>query len=310
MDKWFTKYTQKLWAPDGVDGGGTVAPVTTTETPAATTTITETPAVATTEAAATVTTTTTETPAVEPATPVVEPNSVSKRIDQLTAEKYAAIRKEQQTADNLRLAQETIDQLRQATVTATTNADGTTTTAAPAQPQITTAQLREMARVEAENMSFNEKCNNTVISGKAKFQDFDAAITNLRNLSPIAAPNGSPIIPKTLLDAVFEASTAEGAPKADDIVYALGRDTAEADRIMQLSPIQQAVAIARFAAKVPVKQVPGTVRSSAPPPIKPTVGNGITVTDVRADDEKSIQMPIGDWMRQRQKDLEKKAAAR
>jgi hypothetical protein len=87
-------------------------------------------------------------------------------------------------------------------------------------------------------------------------------------------------------------------------MYTLGGDIAEADRILSMPPMAQAVALAQLAGTIkapePVKKI-----TSAPAPVTPKVGGGQGKNTPSLDDP---NMPVGDWIKLREKTLPKRAS--
>lgn len=238
-----------------------------------------------------------------PATPPApEPESAAaKRISALTAEKWAERRAREAAETQARVLQQQLaDALEQRPVAEPEPG------AATDEPRYTRAQVEEHARrlaqgygnAAAQNAEFTRQVNTEVVKGRAEYADFDTIVAQLQSLT-------GPDLPREIVDAALETGAAA------DVLYALGKDLSEADRILSLPPQRQAVAIARLADKVSAtkaaKPTPGASAaasvSAAPAPIAPKVGGVASVAIDLADET----VPIGDWIAARTKQLNGRA---
>lgn len=191
-----------------------------------------------------------------------------KRIDDLTREKWDERRARealQQERDNYRQA---LEKLR--------NPEGQPAAQADQQPKgMTQADfdkaVADRAAQLAQQRAFDESCNKVFEEGSKSFPDFQDALSNFKLLGGL---------PPVLIEAAIETDNAA------NVLYQLGKNPGEADRILRMSPTKMAVAVAKLASK-PAE--PLSV-SKAPPPIKPIAGNG----KVETDPEK---MPVEQWMK-------------
>lgn len=286
----FIKY-RPLLSPDTETGAGTE---TTTEEKVETT-ATEGTTEATTEE------TTAEPTAEGEAAP---PNAIAKRIDTLTAEKWDYRRKAEAAEGRAAAAETELAEMRRKATT-------TTETAGTDVPTVPASQVEARARALAESTVFGEKCSRLYDNAKKDFPDFDGPLDALKRVSPSVDNTGRPALTRDFIEAVFEAEQeSETGARAHDIMYALGKDTAAADRIMSMPPARQAVAIAKFASKVQPKTAPGSVRTGAPAPIVPRVGTGTTTADISPSDlDNADKLSTSEWMKAREKQLKQKASA-
>lgn len=231
-------------------------------------------------------------PAAETTPPT--PDRAQQRMNQLVAERWAERRRAEEAENRSRLLQEQLNQTREA-LQPQVDANGQ-----PVQP---TAQplrreapqdLQAMAQQIAANNEFNRTVADEVQKGRTSHQDFDQVAANLQRFGEL---------PRTFVEAAL--ATGKGA----DVMYHLGGDIAEADRILSLSPIQQAVALATLAQTIK-PQVARTV-TSAPNPVTPKVGSSRTTTTPTLEDE---NLSTEAWIALREKQLAaskgNKAAAR
>ena len=252
------------------------------------------------------TTTETKTPAVaETRTENMVPQS---RLDKATAEKWEERRAREEVANQLALAQETIKQLQTKTPESTT----VETRKTPVEKPLTAAELQALVNAQASEMEFNKACNASVAKGKTLYKDFDETLAGLRKISPFFDPKvGGPVLPKPLVEAALETGAAE------EILYALGKDSSEADRIMSLPPIKQAMEIAKFHSRLEAKkaaeaavvepgeegetpETPETPEaeniSRAPAPIRPAASRGTRPAFSIYDTKNTT---TADWIAQR-----------
>ena len=134
--------------------------------------------------------------------------------------------------------------------------------------------------------------------GKEKFLASTQSLASIRDTSSDAGQ-------KQYLD--FLAAIAE-VPEASKVVMVLGEDLEEATRIMELSPVQQGIALARVAGRE-IAQV-----SKAPKPITPIGARGASHVAIAASDkERGDSIPIDVWMERRKveaEDFNKRAGRR
>ena len=137
---------------------------------------------------------------------------------------------------------------------------------------------------QAEQLRFNEKCNELAQKGDAKYPDFTKVIADVN--TKLGTLN------RDFLEATFETDD------PIEVLYALGKDLNKANEILSLPPIKQAVAIARYADKLLAPKAKPTV-SKAPAPIEPVVGRG-GKAEPNLDDP---DLPMAEWMSLRKKQL-------
>lgn len=220
-----------------------------------------------------------------PATP--QPDPAQRRVNQLVAERWAERRRAEAAEQQSRLLQEQLNQTRQALqAQPQVDADGNPI-APPAQRQPPVQQPQDLqamaAQIAAQN-EFNKQVGDEVSRGRTIHQDFDQVAANLQRFGEL---------PRTFVEAAI--ATGKGA----DVMYHLGSDIAEADRILSMPPMQQAVALAQLAgglkAPEPVKKA-----TSAPAPITPKIGGGNGKNTPTLEDP---NMPVADWIKMRDKQL-------
>lgn len=223
--------------------------------------------------------------------PPKEPSLAERRIDRLTSEKWAERRRaaeaERRNAELERQVAEMNARLNPPPADIDPND--------PNAPRYTQRDLEEVSKQLAENhaqeLHFRSEIDTAATEAREQFKDFDSSVTNLTKFGPL---------PRTFLEGVLEAqrSGGPGGPKAGEIIYHLGKDLNEADRILSLPPIRQAVALAQFALNLKNAPKPKTV-SDAPPPI----GERPSAQSRRSYTLDDPNMPIADWMELRNKQL-------
>lgn len=283
----------------------TAAPVTTTEIKPA----------ATTEAAATAATTTTD--------PVREQTVPLSRFQAVIAQKNEEQRAREALARELKLANDTLEEFRklgraapgtgdaQAGDTRAATDPTTTPVRTSSAKAISPEELQRLVREEgarvATEQSFNARCNEAVSTGRAAHSDFDKVVLqDLTSISPtFDQRTGRPVLPTPFIEAALETGN------APEVLYALGQDANEATRIMSLSPIKQAIEVAKFASKLEAKkeEEPDKQVSKAPAPITPRAGARRATPAFTEYDTDNFSTE--EWIKQREKKVrEERAAAR
>lgn len=226
-----------------------------------------------------------------PAAQTPEQIAAQQRTNRLVAERWAERRRAEAAEQQSRLLQEQLNQTRQALqAQPTVDADGNPVQP-PAQPIRREApqDLQAMAAQIAAQNEFNKQVGEEVQRGRGVHQDFDQVAANLQRFGEL---------PRTFVEAAL--ATGKGA----DVMYALGSDIAEADRILSMGPMQQAVALAQLAGGLKAPEPPKKVTSAAAP-ITPKVGGGSGKNTPSLDDP---NMPVADWIKLREKNLPKRAS--
>lgn len=241
------------------------------------------------------------------------------RFDAVVGQKYEAIRKAEGLEARARELEGRLAQYEQQRIQAPPAPPATSQTPPLPDPpgtrtfqgQVSPAELDRLADLRARQMRFNERCNESVATGRKAFQDFDAKVDALRSVAPTVDAQGRPMLPETLVSAAL--ATGRG----HEVLYALGSDQSEADRIMSIAdPTSQAVAVAQYAAALKGKDAtggdddaPAPARRSAevPAPIRQVVGGSRKVS-VKDMDLADPALPIEEFMRRR--DEEAKIARR
>jgi hypothetical protein len=233
-------------------------------------------------------------------------------VDRVTAEKWEAIRAKEEAERQTTVARATIEELRKMAAGEPTRPAGAPPPTAPrTDARMNPEELRRLVQEQSALNDFNKACNEAVDKGRTAHSDFDKiVIQDLTRLSPIYDPQaGKPIIPQPLVEAALETG------EAHEVLYALGKDSALAERIMRLSPIRQAVEVAKLHSKMLAERKPegdeGEKKedeeekapentSKAPPPIRSRVGSGSAGTRPAFDMHDTSKSNMRDWMAQRE----------
>lgn len=147
------------------------------------------------------------------------------------------------------------------------------------------------AQLMAAQADWDRQCNAVADQGKKEFPDFDArlaAITstiNPQDQREVMAYND-----------VLAAAIETGA--AHKVLYALGSDPGEYQRLMKLSPVKRAMELGTMASKLTNDPEP----SKLPKPITPVGSGGIHYEGIAPDDAaKGMKLPKKEWYAQREK---------
>lgn len=135
----------------------------------------------------------------------------------------------------------------------------------PPMTQVDIDRLVELrAQEHAKIQSFNQACDKTFEVGSTEFPDFQHAVNTLKAMGTM-----QPETVQVVLDAAGD--------NAHKVLYQLGKNPEEAERIFSLSPVKMAVELSKLGASAPGKQPPPL--SKAPDPIKPISGNAVVTPD-------------------------------
>lgn len=227
-------------------------------------------------------------------TPPAAPDRNQQRMNSLVAERWAERRRAEEAETRNRILQEQLNQARAAVQPAQIDpATGQPTVQQQVAPQVPPPDLNAMAAQIAETNAFNASVLAEVQRGRDPARgghaDFDSVAANLQQFGEL---------PKSFVEAAL--ATGKGA----EVIYTLGRDIVEANRILTMPPVQQAVALANLAAGIATPTAPKTI-TSAPAPITPKIGAGKSSPTPSLDDN---NMPIADWIKLREKNLPKRAS--
>jgi len=135
------------------------------------------------------------------------------------------------------------------------------------QPANEDERIRQEAQRIVQAQQFDERCNQTYNQGVTEFQDFDAALNNLHLVG---------ISQQALADITT-------MPDSHKILYQLGKNPGNAERILAMSPMQMGIELAKLSTAAPAQKPV----SRAPAPISPVGGAATAEPDYSklSDDE-------------------------
>lgn len=174
---------------------------------------------------------------------------------------------------------------------------------APAQPteEQIRARIKQEAAQQAEWDKFNEACNAAAAQGREDYgkEAFNSSIDKLTKNLVDREDKASVDAYNEFLQAALETG------EAPRLLYELGQNLDEAERILSLPPIKRAVALAKLAAREPEKI------SSAPKPINPIGNRGASHQHIEPDDpERGDRLTTAEWMKRREEQVAKQRATR
>lgn len=141
-----------------------------------------------------------------------------------------------------------------------------------------------------EQEKFLETCNEAAVLGRSTFgeKEFNSAVAVLSEDVNPANP-----AEQARYEQFLQSAIETGA--AHKVIMLLAQDLTEADRIMDLPPAKQAIALERLAAKAPAEKV-----SSAAKPITPIGRLGAQHTQIDPGDAaRADQLSTAEWMKRR-----------
>lgn len=147
-------------------------------------------------------------------------------------------------------------------------------------------RAREMAAVQ----DFNRRCDETALAGRTTFgeAEFNGRIDNLRKLVDNTDPQSVQTYNSLLMAALETGDAAK-------VLFDLGADLNEAQRVLSMSPTKMAVELTRKAA-MPTPDV-----SRAPKPITPVSTRPGSHERIEPDDaDRSDNLSTAEWMRRRE----------
>ena len=203
-----------------------------------------------------------DTAAAPAADPKKKDDPIQARMNQIPQEKWDERRRADAAEQRAKALEEELAALKKpaAPTPAPAATPAPTPTPAPAANPAApdAAAVRQAAEQLLRQQQFAARCNATYEAGKKDHTDFDEALKGFNQFGGLAQH-------PALVDA---ATTVEDGHR---VLHHLGSNPAEAERVLQLSPTQQAIEVARLAEKLkPAK--PGV--SAAPAPVNPIKGAG------------------------------------
>lgn len=146
------------------------------------------------------------------------------------------------------------------------------------------ADLDRMVAEKVAQTRFVDKCNELHNNGVTQFKDFSTKMEQFKQLGGL---------PPSVLEAVTE------LPDGHAILYKLADDLDETSRIMSLSPVRQAAALAKLGIAPTPKLVPSTGNNVPPPPNVRLGGNSGSGGKINLYDPK---IDSKTWLAERQKE--------
>lgn len=163
-------------------------------------------------------------------------------------------------------------------------------------PEAFEARVNEEAGRIASATEWARQCNEVIAQGKAKYTDWQPQVDNIRKL----VDTGDQVEVfryNTFLAAAIETG------EAPQLLYDLAKNPGEAKRLMGLSPVKQAQALATMVATAKT----ALPLSAAPAPITPISSHGAHLTEIAPDDaENGMNLPKADWFTRRDKQAEER----
>lgn len=158
------------------------------------------------------------------------------------------------------------------------------------------AEAESRATSKAAQREFNNACNNAATAGRAAYPDFDGKIKAL--VSVVDATD-----PAALANYNTMLATAIETGKAHELIYALGSDLNEANRVLSLSPVKMALELAKMT-QGEDKPVSGMAK-----PIRPIGSRGTTHEQIDpTDPDRADGLTTKQWMERREAQMEKRRA--
>lgn len=153
----------------------------------------------------------------------------------------------------------------------------------------------ERAQAIAERTAFNAECNAAAQEGRKVFPDFDTSVAELTKLV-----DKTDLASRQRYDEFLSAALETG--EAHKIIYSLGRDLDEAERIMGLSAVKRAQELAMLA-QADAKQISGL-----PKPITPLSGRSAGPNEISPDDTtRADKLSSAEWHKRRQAQVDAEA---
>jgi hypothetical protein len=169
----------------------------------------------------------------------------------------------------------------------------------PSPDQFSQQQVEARARQLAEIQDFNRRCDETALAGRGQFgeAEFNGRINNLQKLVDHSDPVSVNAYNSMLIAAI---DTGLG-PK---VLFELGADLNEAQRILALQPTRMAVELTKRS----LTERPDV--SAAPKPITPVSSRGSHQAIEPDDADRSDHLSTAEWMRRREAQINARRQSR
>lgn len=142
----------------------------------------------------------------------------------------------------------------------------------------------------AAQADWDRQCNDVAAQGKKEFPDFDARLAAITSTI-----NGQDVGEVQAYNEVLAAAIETG--EAHKVLYALGSDPGEYQKLMKLSPVKRAMELGKMAVALVNDKEP----SKLPKPITPLQSGGEHYEGISPDDPKrGGKLPTKEWMKLRE----------
>lgn len=167
--------------------------------------------------------------------------------------------------------------------------------------RLTEAEVEARAEAKAQALAaqrkFNDDCNAAAEAGRTAYgrEAFNDSISKLTSSLVDTSDTASVQAYNELLLAALETG------EAPRLLYELGQNLDEAERILSLSPTRRAVELTKLALREPEKI------SQAPKPINPIGNRGASHSHIEPDDvERGDRLSTAEWMKRRNEQVAKR----
>jgi Ca2+-binding RTX toxin-like protein len=164
--------------------------------------------------------------------------------------------------------------------------------------------IEQRAEAKRAQDEFNRQCNEVVTNGREAFPDFMSRVDELKQLRDLTNPSEAAQY-NSFVGAVLETE----APAR--LLYELGANPDEADRITALGPVKQGIELEKLARRL--AEPPKASDAPKPPRVPPGSGGsagGSHVAIAPTDPERSDRLSTAEWMRRRNAQTDRWDAAR
>lgn len=142
----------------------------------------------------------------------------------------------------------------------------------------------------AAQADWDRQCNAVADAGRKEFPDFNERLGRIQ-----ATVNGQDPAEVATYNEVISAAIETG--QGHKVLYALGADPAEYQRLMKLNPVKRAMEIGAMSQRLVNDKEP----SGAPKPITPIGSSGEHYEGIKPDDPtRGTKLPLKEWMKQRE----------
>lgn len=152
------------------------------------------------------------------------------------------------------------------------------------------ARVAQAAQQQVAINTFNDRCNAEAAKGRGQWEDFDARLADVRSLVNVSDPDEV-----AAYNALLQAGLETG--ELATLMYELGQDLDEANRILALSPLKMGVELTKKALKG--AQIEGV--SKVPNPVRPLAGGrGEQLPVDPTNPDQADNLTTAEWMKRRE----------